>query len=291
MNVRPPYALCLSCVLALSALMGCGLENPDAHFHTEHVLIEVGSTYDLSVLDVSEMGALRIDGDATMHARLVTESNLFFDAKHIVRVESATVGTTRIRLYDGDTLIDTVTVEVAPVARLDVVADDALYGPGLDGAYGVLTGTDVVLRVVARDARGRTFDGYAPRSLVVDEGFDIVFGWDDIYSFRASEAGTHAFTLEGDLRETQASSLTAVGVADVSALRLTVSERNEETCVSVVGLTDASLPILGIEPAFGVDGAPSDLDVAFGVMCFEITPLRGTVVSAGWNGLGVTHTF
>jgi hypothetical protein len=291
MTDRHPYTLCLASTLALSALTGCGRENPDAHFHAEHVLIEVGSTYDLSVLDVSEVGALRISVAEPMYASLVTESNLFFDAKHVVRVESAMVGTTRIRLYDGDTLIDTVTVEVAPVARLDVVADDALYGPGLEGAYGVLTGTDVVLHVVARDALGRTFDGHAPRSLMIDEGFDVVFGWDDIYSFRASEAGTHAFTLEGDMRETQASSLTAVVVADVSALRITVSERNEETCVSVVGLTDALLPILGVEPVFGVDGAPSGLDAAFGVMCFETAPPPGTVVSAGWNGLGVTRTF
>ena len=87
------------------------------------------------------------------------------------------------------------------------------------------------------------------------------------------------------------STSSAVLPADVSELRINVAEENRGTCVAVSGRTDAGLPILGIEPAFQVDGETSDIPTELGVFCFEDEPARGTEVTAIWHELSVTHTF
>lgn len=285
-------SLPVSFLLLATTLTGCGLSNSEAHFPSDTALIEVGSTHDVVLVDVVDLDALHVrGGNEAVSASLMTVPGFLIGERQVLRVEGFAEGSATFELLDGDTLLDTITVEARTVASFDVVADEELYGQHLRGDYGVLVGQDVLLRLEAQDALGRTFDGYAPRSMGVDGGFDVVFGWDELYAFRASAAGTHTLTLEGDTGEDIVVDMRVVLPSEIRALHVNVSEQNAGTCLAVSGATDAGLPVLGMTPAFMVDGAASEVASELGVLCFEDEPAAGTEVTAIWHTLSVTHTF
>lgn len=278
--------------LGATALTGCGLTNSDAHFADDDALIEVGSTHDLILSDVVDLSTLHVRGaNDAIGFSVMTVPGFLFGERQVVRVQAMGVGTATLDLMDDETLLDSITVESATVATFDVVADRDLYGDALAGEYGVLTGQDVLLRLEAHDALDRTFDAFAPRSMGVDGGFDVVFGWDELYVFRPSAAGIHTLTLEGDTGEDITVDMSVVEPAAIRALRATVSEQNRGTCLAVSGVTEQGLPVLGMTPAFMVDGESTDIASELGVLCFEEEPAPGTEVTAIWHTLSLTHTF
>lgn len=274
------------------ALTGCGLTNSDAHFESDSALIEVGSTHDVVLIDVVDLSTLHVrGGNETVGASLMTVPGFLIGERQVLRVQGFAAGSATFELVDGDTLLDSITVESGTVADFDVVADEDLYGRDLAGDYGVLVGQDALLRLEAHDALGRTFDGFAARSMGVDGGFDVIFGWDELYVFRPSVAGVHTLTLEGDTGEDITVDMSVVLPGEISALRVTISEQNRGTCMAVSGTTDTGLPVLGVTPAFMVDGEASDIASELGVLCFEDAPASGTEVTAIWHELSIAHTF
>jgi hypothetical protein len=291
-NQHRPSLWLSSFLFLTAALTGCGLDNSNAHFSVETALVEVGRTHDVVLSDVVDLSLLHVRGsNDNIGFSVMTVPGFLFGERQVVRVHAMAQGEATLELLDDDTVLDTITVEAGTVHRIDVEANDDRYGEEFAGEYGLLVGQDTLLRFVARDALGRTFDDFATRSIVEHPGFELIIGWSDTYIFRAAADGTHTLTLESDSGPDFEVDVTAVLPADVSELRINVAEENRGTCVAVSGRTDAGLPILGIEPAFQVDGETSDIPTELGVFCFEDEPARGTEVTAIWHELSVTHTF
>jgi hypothetical protein len=291
-NQHRPSLWLSSFLLSATALTGCGLDNSNAHFSVETALVEVGSTHDVVLSDVVDLSLLHVRGaNDSIGFSVMTVPGFLFGERQVVRVHAMTPGETTLEMLDRGTLLDTITVEAGIVTSFDVMADDERYGEEFTGDYGLLVGQDVILRLEARDAAGRPFDQFATRSMAEHAGFEIIIGWGDVYIFRAATPGTHTLTLESDAGPSFEVDVTAVLPADVSALHVNVSEQNRGTCVAVSGLTDDALPVLGMTPAFMVDGESTDIAPELGVLCFEDAPAPGTEVTAIWHELSVTHTF
>lgn len=291
-NQHRPSLWLSSFLFLAAALTGCGLDNSEAHFSVETALVEVGGTHDVVLSDVVDLSLLHVRGaNDSIGFSVMTVPGFLFGERQVVRVQAMMPGEATLELLDGRTVLDTVAVEAGVVENIEVTADVDRYGEAFTGDYGLLVGQDTMLRFVARDARGQTFDRFATRSIAEHPGFEIIIGWGDLYVFRAAAAGTHTLTLESDAGPSFEVDVTAVLPGDVSALHVHVSEQNEGTCVAVSGLTDSGLPILGMTPAFMVDGESTDLVHELGVMCFEDNPAPGTEVTAIWHELSVTHTF
>lgn len=286
----------LSFTLALE-LVACADEvpNPDAHVDRDTVLIAPGATYRVPVSDVVNRGGLRLRADRDIVEVSIEAHEALFGATTKIAFTGRDVGTTVVELLDGDVLLDTLSVEVAPVDHLALApgqnALDDIY-PAVVEPFGMLVAHRVVVQATARASDGRAFDTPGDWEVTLEAGADVDVSVVSSPYFRVEIAspGTHALTLVSENGARRAVDLVAVDANAIVALELETSEYEAEIVTfSVVGLTADGRRIIGLDPELTVDGV--GLESSIGRWIFERPgPLSDdAVVTATWQGLSVTR--
>lgn len=275
----------------VALLGGCATPatNPDAQLSGHDALLFPGGCWSTRVTGVEHFEDLRTRGGGTFASHSLFERRVWFDQRAFLNLCGLEVGSSRVDLFSGSLLVDSVSVEVARLDHLELSAVQNAYPdeyPPVPGPVGVLAGRRAVVYVTAHTADGRRFDSVFLDAFeaVIEPPVEVSLNYGIFFEPMSPVPGVFPVQLTGGTEEHWVELLV---VDDVDIVSIELAELDRPAggkAYSVTGVTAQGQHILGVDAQLTINGVPQESSL--GRWLFEgsaTTP--GATIAAEWNGL------
>ncbi len=268
--------------------------NPNARFREHERFLYPGACRSVAIDGVESFDDLRDQGGTRVASHSLRRSDGWFGVSHSLSLCGRSPGQSTIHLLNGQTVVDTLEVEVADWDHLAFGAGQNFLSdryPQVAVPIALLQGSRALIYVAPVSADGRVFaDPYVDVwDLEAPASVEVLTDLGPAMEVRSFEAGRVSFLL-GDSPSgnptPESIELQIVRADEVVALELDALPLYDGgASYSVTGLTADGNPVLGIGATLSVDGVA--LPTADGRWLFrtDTAPPPTSRVVAEWNGL------